>query len=267
MKARLHKILIKKIRIVGKRRPLVKKKVSVIADSIFSIGLQTPITVRKTKNGYILVAGWHRLEAAKKVGLDDIDCFVTTKKKLDRQLWTEGENLHRAELTALQRANTTKKWEELLKNRTNDQVDTPKGGRQPGDKGLSKTAKRLGTTRESIRRRRAVANLSRRVQKAAKKAGLDDNEAALLKIAREKTPEAQQKKIRELAKRKHSATGTLSLDEVKQLNTLKQTFKPGLVFIKAWNVAVPPVRKKFVKSELKPNKRLPEPPPEKDNWV
>ena len=47
MKFRLQKIAIKSIRVRGNHRPLVKKKLPVIAESMDAIGLKTPITVRK----------------------------------------------------------------------------------------------------------------------------------------------------------------------------------------------------------------------------
>lgn len=51
MKALVQKIPIKDIKVVGKHRPLVEKKLPVITDSLDKIGLKTPITVRKAKKG------------------------------------------------------------------------------------------------------------------------------------------------------------------------------------------------------------------------
>jgi hypothetical protein len=50
MKALVQKIPIKDIKVVGKHRPLVEKKLPVITDSLDKIGLKTPITVRKAKS-------------------------------------------------------------------------------------------------------------------------------------------------------------------------------------------------------------------------
>jgi ParB family transcriptional regulator, chromosome partitioning protein len=250
---KLQKIRVKDIKVVGKHRPLDKKKLAVIADSMAKIGLKTPITVRKVKRGYELVAGRHRLEAAISDGWDAIDCVVMAGDKIDRQLWREAENLHRADLTVLQRAKAVKKWERLLSERANDGQGAPKGGRQPGDKGLSKLAKQLGTSREAIRRTRAVGSLSRKAQKAAKAVGLDDNEAALLKAAKAPTPEAQTKTVREIAKQKRARAHALSPDEIKQFKALKRAFAHAPKFKKAWNDASAVVRQKFVKAVLKPN--------------
>ena len=105
------------IRVLGNHRPLDKEKVRALADSIKAIGLNTPPTVRPSKKGPVLVTGQHRLEAAKSLGLSHIDCSVMRGDKIDRQLWRIAENLHRGDLTKLQRAENIKKWDELIKKR------------------------------------------------------------------------------------------------------------------------------------------------------
>jgi hypothetical protein len=98
-----------------------------------------------------------------------------------------------------------------------------------------------------------IASLSPKAKTAAKAAGLDTNQAALLKAAKESTPEAQAKKVHELAKRKRAWAHALSQDEIKQLKALKRAFARAPKFKKAWNNASAVVRQKFVKTVLKPN--------------
>jgi ParB family chromosome partitioning protein len=266
MKFRLERIALKVIKILGKHRPLVQKKLAVIADSMDKIGLRTPVTVRESKGAYALVAGRHRLEAAKSLGWTHIDCIVMTGKKLDRRLWKEAENLHRAGLDALQRAKAIQRWERLLKEREAGEDKTPKGGRQPFDKGLSKTAKQLGTTREAIRRSRAVASLSPKLQKAAKAKGLADNESALVEVAKEPTAEAQAKKLNVLARNTRKSSARLSLKEIRQLKDLKHDLASASEFVEAWNGASVAVRHKLVKTVLKPTNKLPESPASDEEW-
>lgn len=64
------------IRVLGKHRPLVKKKVRELADSIKAIGLNTPPTVRLRKKRPVLVTGYHRLAAVKLLSWSYIDCLV-----------------------------------------------------------------------------------------------------------------------------------------------------------------------------------------------
>src|SRR5262249_21228880 len=104
MSQELEKLRLESIRIKGNHRKLVEKKVIVLANSMAKIGLKTPISVRLKKDGPGLVAGHHRLEAAKRLKWKKIDCFIVNGDKIDTQLWTIAENLHRAELDAIERA-------------------------------------------------------------------------------------------------------------------------------------------------------------------
>jgi ParB family transcriptional regulator, chromosome partitioning protein len=244
------KIRIDNIKVIGNHRPIVKKKLRVIKDSMAKIGLKTPITVRATKEGYELVTGRHRLEAVKLLGWTKIDAFVMGGGKTERRLWIIAENLHRAGLTALQRAESIKEWEKLIKERPKVGQDAQSGGRQPEDKGLSKLAKQLGTTREHIRRSRAVAALSAKAKKAAKVKGIADNQSALLEVAKELTAKAQVEKVYELAKRKRAGKRDLSPDEVKQLTRVKRTFDDAHEFKSACIAASERVREEFYKTVL-----------------
>ena len=115
--------------------------------------------------------------------------------------------------------------------------DAHPGGRQPHDKGLSKAAKAIGTTRDNVRRSKAIANLPSAVKEAARDAGLVDNETALLKVAKEKTQEDQVRKVRELAKRTQAPKPNLSDKERKQLKLLKRAFTKASKFRRAWQRA------------------------------
>jgi ParB family transcriptional regulator, chromosome partitioning protein len=242
------------IRVLGKHRPLVKEKVRMLADSIKAIGLKTPPTVRLSKKGPVLVTGRHRLAAVKKLGRNHIPCIVMRGDKIDRQLWRIAENLHRGDLTKLQRAENIKKWDELIKKRGKGGQAAQPGGRQPHDKGLSKTAKQLGISREAVRRSKKIAGISPKAKKAAKKEKLDDNQAALLKAAKKSTPKGQTKTLRELAKNKQASRGhSPSPREVKQLKALKKAYAGARKFKKAWKRASAAVRQKFVKSVLQPS--------------
>jgi ParB-like chromosome segregation protein Spo0J len=223
MKTTIKNFRVADIRVLGQHRPLVKEKVGIIADSIKAIGLNTPPTVRPSKKGPILVTGQHRLEAAKLLGWKQIECFVMRGDKIERQLWRIAENLHRAGLTKLQRAELVNKWVKLIKELAKGEQVAQAGGKQPNDKGLSKAAKQLGISREEVRRSKKIAGISSKAKTAAKTAGLDANQAAMLKVAKESTPEGQTKKVHELANRKHaSRRRSLPPNEAKQLKALKK---------------------------------------------
>jgi ParB/RepB/Spo0J family partition protein len=82
-----------------------------LIDSIKEIGLQTPITVRRDDvptgynfaESYMLVAGLHRLEACRRLGMENIRAIVVELSEVDCKLWEIDENLARADLTELER--------------------------------------------------------------------------------------------------------------------------------------------------------------------
>ena len=105
-------------------RPLVTEYVDKLAASMKSIGLISPITVQQfgtddslTKPSYKIVAGHHRVAAARSLGWTEIDAVISTNSGLEAELIEIDENLCRAELSQAQRTKYTKRrvqiWEAL----------------------------------------------------------------------------------------------------------------------------------------------------------
>ncbi len=104
------------VQIGDRLRSLDPDKVAALAESMDAIGLQQPISVWSDSIDTLeLVAGLHRLEAARKLGWEDIDCIFVDMDDLDRQLWEIDENLCRAELSKAERAAHIAKREELFR--------------------------------------------------------------------------------------------------------------------------------------------------------
>jgi len=97
-------ILLDSVKVVGKRRTLDEKKLVAVAASMSQIGLRMPITVRTRKKHAILVTGLHRLEAARRLGWTKIPVFTIPGDEIEARPWELAENLYRAELTVLERA-------------------------------------------------------------------------------------------------------------------------------------------------------------------
>ena len=103
-------------------RPVVKAHVEALALSFTAIGLQTPITVKPSKqyasgrpiDAYEIVAGQHRYQAAILLKWTEIDAFVTDLTDDDAELWEIDENFARAELTDAQRADHHVRREAIL---------------------------------------------------------------------------------------------------------------------------------------------------------
>ncbi len=251
MKTAVKNFRVADIRVLGHHRPLVKDKVRALADSIKAIGLRTPPTVRPSKMGPILVTGQHRLEAAKSLGWKHIECLVMRGDKIERQLWRIAENLHRGNLTALEHAEHVANWDQLIKKRAKGAQVVQPGGRQPHNKGVSKTAKTLRISRATVGRSKKIAGISPKAKTAAKAAGLSNNQSALLKVAKERTPWRQITKAQELAKSKQaSRRRSLPPKELKQLKALKKAYAAARKFKEAWTRATAAVRQKFIKKVL-----------------
>jgi len=99
---------------INPRRHLDEKKLRQLKASIAQIGLQTPITVRLKGKKAVLVAGLHRLVAMKELGERSIPCFEHNREENESYLWQRSENLYRAELRVLERAEAIDEMRQLI---------------------------------------------------------------------------------------------------------------------------------------------------------
>lgn len=87
------------IQVNSGRREALPDAVRELADSISAVGLLNPITVDRD---YILIAGLHRLEAAKLLGWEEIECNVSSLEGLQAELAEIDENFVRADLETVE---------------------------------------------------------------------------------------------------------------------------------------------------------------------
>jgi uncharacterized ParB-like nuclease family protein len=189
---------------VGKRlREINEVTVASLMDSIQEVGQLQPISVHLTEDCKTmrLIAGAHRLQAMKQLGLAEIDAVFVSGDEIQLELHEISENLHRAELTPLERDIQVARWIELTTTKqaeVSSQVETkPQGGRPEG--GVNAASRELGISKADAHRAMKVAGMSEEAKQAARDVGLDDNRGALLEVAREKTPKKQVAKVREIA--------------------------------------------------------------------
>jgi hypothetical protein len=180
----LYELSVDAIKVIGPRRPIDEKKLAALKASIKLIGLQTPITVRTQKSKFVLVTGWYRLTAVKQLGKATISCFRSQiDDEMDLYLWQRAENVYRAEPRVLERAEYIDEMRQAILQQ-GGQV-APPGGHQPKNAGIKRAAKSLGFTREKVRRSMRIAQMISPEAKAeTRKLGLDDNQDALLEIAK-----------------------------------------------------------------------------------
>ena len=119
---------IDQVQISRRLRSLNQAKVDELAESMSRLGQQQPISVWSDDIDTLeLVAGLHRLEAARKLGWEEIACvFVWNLDDLDRQLLEIDENLCRAELDPKEEALHLKRRKELFEAQRNRDLDLDK---------------------------------------------------------------------------------------------------------------------------------------------
>jgi ParB-like chromosome segregation protein Spo0J len=98
-------------------RPTNAMDVVALVSSIRAIGLQVPLTVIEREGRYLLIAGRHRLEALRVIGEERVPVRVADFDDIEARLWSISENLHRTELTALQRSEQIAEFAKLTKER------------------------------------------------------------------------------------------------------------------------------------------------------
>src|SRR6266446_1877298 len=204
------------------RRALQHDKVADLAQSMKVLGLLSPVGVRwvrdevilpnalTVKGAYHLVYGLYRLTAARQLGWKEIPCQIlfssTAAVENPYSLRMQGsdrhalmveiaENLHRAELTALERSEHIAAWIKLIEEdpqgsgeaeEASGELDKRVSGRPKG--GRSAAARKIGISEADARRSERIAALPDDAKAAAKGLGLDNNQVALLKATRAGDP-------------------------------------------------------------------------------
>jgi len=140
-----------------------------LADSIALYGVLQPLTVRKTEDGWELVAGERRLRAAKMAGLSAVPCLLVTADEEESGLLSIIENLQRKDLLFTEEARGIRN----LMTRY----------------GLSQeqVARRLGKSQSAVANKLRLLRHSSEVLEALEEKGLTERHArALLQISEDR---------------------------------------------------------------------------------
>lgn len=92
-------IAVEKIHVKEGRRGLDGVHVKELAESIQELGMLNPLTIDREYN---LIAGLHRLEAVKQLGLKEVECTVSSLEGLQAELAEIDENIVRSGLSAIE---------------------------------------------------------------------------------------------------------------------------------------------------------------------
>jgi ParB-like chromosome segregation protein Spo0J len=179
----------------------------------------------------VLIDGHHRLQALKELHAEGllpnamVDIIIDEKaNQREARIKSLSANLHRADLTVMQRAEAI---DELLKHAgietitasdeaaDNDdgdnsgqvaQKEVKRRGRKQSPK--SRAIKKVGIERREAGRAEEVAGLSEKAKKRSAELGLDDNQKALLAAAKFDTPEQQVASLEATAEAKEAGPKT-----------------------------------------------------------
>lgn len=190
------KIPIIQIKVNEGRRETDPAAVKELAGSISEVGLMNAITVDRE---YTLIAGLHRLEAAKLLGWSEIECNISSLEGLLAELAEIDENLIRRKLHYTDEGKQLARRKEIYEalhpetqqGKRNGQTSKKDTVSVLGAKPFAEdAAEQLGTTARSVRRKIQVSQkLEPEVQDLAKKENIRFRDA--LKLSR--LPPVQQK--------------------------------------------------------------------------
>ena len=190
------RIPITEIKIIPGRREAVPSHIAELTKSIADVGLLNPITINEDRT---LIAGLHRLEAAKLLNWTEIDCTICDIDSTRAELAEIDENVIRQPLSdmELNRALTRRKElyealhpETIARNRpghvSNHQGSSDKLSPESKVKSfVEDTAEKLGVSARTVERHLYLAeHLTPKVSEILKKMDKQPPRCELMKLAR-----------------------------------------------------------------------------------
>lgn len=250
-------IEVSRIHIGDSRRAIDSMTVDKLADSMKQVGLLNPITIDYEYN---LIAGAHRIAAAKKLGWELIPCNMLDIEDLQAKLAELDENLVRNNGNVIEQGEWLAEKKRIYE-RLHPETKKGQSGGWYNNKGQNleseensfsrDTAEKTGLSKRTIEQSIQIAeNLTPETKEFAKSVEISKTDA--LNLAR-KTPEEQRKIVEpiqratqalEPEKRKETAHRMLSEDvEVETADAIRRTYtsaitKPSHLEMKPENVQV-----------------------------
>ena len=200
-------IQISEIKINPERREADPEGVQELVDSISKVGLLNPITVDQE---HTLIAGLHRLEAAKLLGWTEIECTVSSLEGLLAELAEVDENAIRKGLSAVEYSDLLLRRKEIYEmlhpetknggDRKSEKIRIAKCNSDSAVKPFIKdTAEKLGVHPTTVARQVQTAkNLTQEAKDIIRDTGTKLTKKDALKLSR-LSPEQQKDAARQLA--------------------------------------------------------------------
>ncbi len=186
------------------RRALSRPAVASLAASMAEVGLLAPISVYPVGAAFELIAGRHRVEAARSLGWTEIDAVLVDLEAIDREIAEIDENLVRHALTAADECRQTARRKELyLLKHPETANPNVRGGPGRGKKTsadsasvsfATDTAAGTGRSARSVQVDAQIGeSIPDDVFEAIKDTPIEDSKTDLLALA--KLPEADQRAV------------------------------------------------------------------------
>lgn len=196
-------------------RSLNTERVAELAKSMAKVGQINPILIQKSTD--VLVAGLHRIEAAKSLGWINIDAIQVQYDDVKSRLVEIAENLHRSDLTVLERSKHEVEWIRLTEASQSAQLapfesKRPDGKGHRHESGINAAVRELGIERTQAQRAIRIADITPEAHEAACAAGLDNNQSALLKVA-SYAAEDQVEAVADIVKKKAAKLAPVSMND------------------------------------------------------
>lgn len=141
------RIKINEINVNPGRREATVESIEELARSISEIGLLNPITIDQE---HTLIAGLHRLEAAKHLGWTEIECAVTGLEGLQAELAEIDENIVRSELSAVEYGAVLLRRKEIYEVLHPETKATYDGGSFRGNQHCGEVTDKMSATSKSF---------------------------------------------------------------------------------------------------------------------
>ena len=193
--------------------------------SIEEFGILQPITVRKVKNGYEIVAGERRWRAAENAGLDTIPAIILSVDEKKSALLALLENLQRDDLTFFEIAES---YQALIRNQGMTQEEIAK----KIGKSQSTIANKLRLLRLYPRTKRLITEYALSERHARALLHLSDEESQIIAVRAINDKKLNVSQTEELVKKMLKAhpsnTQTLKLKSFQDLRVFTNTIKRAL---------------------------------------
>jgi ParB family chromosome partitioning protein len=157
----------------GKRRPINEAKVTELMESIRSVGILNPIVAVRRGRNFRLVAGLHRLEAMKRLGITTIQCTVLEHNDVLRlELAEIDENIIRNNPSAAEHALLTVRRGEIIEELAK-QTGTLSQAATSSNQALRRAGVRTGPDIASVRDQASKTGETKdKIQRSKKRGGI-----------------------------------------------------------------------------------------------